>query len=389
MKLLVLLSRIPYPLEKGDKLRAFNQIRLLSEHHSIILCALTDHCIDSRARDVLSPYCSEVHFFKLKKPSIALNVLRAFFSGAPLQTGYFFNQRIYLEIRRIIDEHKPDHIFCQLIRMAEYARGINVSSTLDYQDALSKGMERRMLLASCITAPVFRMEFKRLLCYERLVFNDFDNKLIISEADRDCIDHHNRATIKIVPNGIDHEYFKPFQAEKDFELVFTGNMSYPPNVNCAEYIVRNILPELQTIMPGIRLLIAGADPVKKVRGLASENVSVSGWVEDIRDSYARSKIFIAPMQIGTGMQNKILEAMAMKVPCITSKLANNAIMAKAGEEIFIGTKPEEYAAMIVQLLRDNNLYHSVAEKAYSMVINKFSWRSSVDLLDSIILSSRK
>lgn len=389
MKLLVLLSRIPYPLEKGDKLRAFNQIRLLSEHHSIILCALTDHPIDSRAREMLSIYCSEVHFFKLKKLSIGMNVLRSFFNGAPLQTGYFFNHRIYREIRQIIAEHKPDHIYCQLIRMAEYARVIEIRKTLDYQDALSKGMERRMLLGSFITAPVFRMEFKRLLCYERSVFNDFDNKVIISEADRDCIDHRDRASIKIVPNGIDHEYFKPQPKKKDFDLLFTGNMSYPPNVNCVEYVVNRILPALQKLTPGIRMLIAGAAPVKKVRALASENVVVSGWVEDIRDSYSRSKIFIAPMQIGTGMQNKILEAMAMKVPCITSKLANNAIMAKEGEEILIGNSPDEYAAMIVQLLRDYDLYHSVADKAYSMVVDKFSWKSSVNMLENIILSSRQ
>ena len=384
MKLLILLSRIPYPLEKGDKLRAFNQIRYLSEKHEIILCALSDTQIDPKAYQILEKYCSSVNFFRLHKPGILFNTLRAFLKGKPFQTGYFYNRRIKKKILRLIKEHEPDHVFCQLIRTAEYVADINISKTIDYQDAFSKGIERRMTEVPFFIRPVFRMEYKRLVSYERDIFDKFDNSLIISQADRDCIQHHGKNKIIIVPNGVDHEFFKPMVREKKYDLLFTGNMSYPPNISSVEYIINKILPLLLKNNPGIRLLIAGASPARHVRKYNSSNVVVTGWVDDIRECYAESRIFLAPMQIGTGMQNKILEAMSMKLPCITSRLANNAINAKEGEEILIGNTPEEYSDCIIRLLHDQAFYRSISENAFSFVHRSFSWQESVSIIDRMI-----
>lgn len=381
---MILLSRIPYPLEKGDKLRAFNQIRYLSEKHEIILCALSDTRIDHKAYQILEEYCSSVNFFRLYKPGIFFNILRAFFNGKPFQTGYFYNRSIKKKILRLIQEHKPDHVFCQLIRTAEYIADLNISKTIDYQDAFSKGIERRMTEIPFFIRPVFRMEYKRLVSYERDVFDKFDNSLIISQADRDCIQHREKNKITIVPNGVDHEFFKPMIREKKYDLLFTGNMSYPPNISSVEYIIDKILPLLLKSNPGIRLLIAGASPVRHVRNYSSSDVTVTGWVDDIRECYAESRIFLAPMQIGTGMQNKILEAMSMKLPCITSRLANNAINAKEGEEILIGNTPEEYSDFITRLLHDQSFYHSISENAFSFVHRSFSWQESVSVIDRII-----
>lgn len=384
MKLLILLSRIPYPLEKGDKLRAFNQIRYLSEKHEIILCALSDVRIDPKAYQILARYCTSVFFFRLHKPGILINILRAFLMGNPLQTGYFFNKRIKKKITGLINEHKPDHIFCQLVRTAEYVMDINIRKTIDYQDAFSKGIERRMDEIPWFMRPVFRLEYKRLLRYESDVFDKFNNRLIISQADRDCIQHPEKDKIIIVPNGVDHDFFKPVNKEKKYDLLFTGNMSYPPNISSVEYIVNKIRPELLKTYPQIRILIAGASPARQIRNLVMPGVEVTGWVDDIRKCYAESRIFLAPMQIGTGMQNKILEAMSMKLPCITSLLANNAIGAKEGEEILIGNSPEEYADWIMKLLNDKDFYCSVSEKAYSFVHRSFSWNESVSLIDRVI-----
>jgi len=145
-------------------------------------------------------------------------------------------------------------------------------------------------------------------------------------------------------------------------------MGYPPNINAAEYLVRKILPVVIKRKPDIKLLIAGANPHLRVSVLKSANVEVSGWVSDMRECYAAAKIFIAPMQIGTGLQNKLLEAMAMQVPCITSALANQALKAAENEEILIADTPAEYANCIIDLLNNPNL----AEKIAINVINMFS-----------------
>ena len=132
---------------------------------------------------------------------------------------------------------------------------------------------------------------------------------------------------------MDTEFYKPVKRKKEYDLVFTGNMGYPPNVNSVIFLTEKILPVVRKKMPDIKIMFAGASPDPKVKAVNSENIKVTGWVDDIRNYYAKAKIFIAPMQIGTGLQNKLLEAMAMKIPCISSPLANNALEAEDGKEI--------------------------------------------------------
>ncbi|MCF8352309.1 MAG: glycosyltransferase, partial [Bacteroidales bacterium] len=151
-------------------------------------------------------------------------------------------------------------------------------------------------------------------------------------------------------------------------------------------IAKKILPLIRKHKPDIRILISGATPDKRVRAVESKNIHVGGWVEDIRVSYARAKIFIAPMQIGTGLQNKLLEAMAMKIPCITSSLANKALEAKPMQDILIGKDPCDYADHIVSLLEDQKFANAIAENGYAFVYRHYNWQSQTDKLEQIIKS---
>ena len=137
------------------------------------------------------------------------------------------------------------------------------------------------------------MEYKRLLGYESEVFDCFTNKIIISEQDRSLIPHPSRSEIKIISNGIDTAFFKPMTRPKEFELLFNGNMNYPPNIESAEFLVNKIMPLVWAQMPMVRLLISGTSPNEKVLALESEKVIISGWVEDVRENYAKSKILVA------------------------------------------------------------------------------------------------
>jgi sugar transferase (PEP-CTERM/EpsH1 system associated) len=383
----VLLSRFPYPLEKGDKLRAYHQIRQLSQRHEIHLCALNDSHLKEESIKAVQPYCKSIHILNLSKFTVVWNIMVAFFNGKPLQVGYFYNKHTQRKVDKLIDEIKPDHIYCQLLRVAEYVRKKKIRKTLDYQDVFSKGMDRRKETAPFYLKPLFEMEYKRLCKYENALFDDFDNKTIISYPDRDFIPHPDRNKIVVVTNGVDSEYFKPIASEKKYDLIFTGNMGYPPNVNAACFLVNEILPRVRKIFPHVSLVLAGASPNAQVLELRGEKIDVTGWTEDIRDYYAAAKIFIAPMKIGTGLQNKLLEAMAMKIPCITSALANNALSAKNGEEIMVGQTAQEFADLVIDLLTHPVKAAEIAQKGYTFVYANFNWESATAKLDELIIKS--
>lgn len=379
-----MLPRVPYPIEKGDKLRAYHQLQVLSEEHEVILCALSEEKIHPDAYTKLIDIVDKVHFIPFSKFHSASNIFKALINGNPLQVGYYTNNKARRKINALLEFYKPDHIYAQLLRVAEYVKGHAVNKTLDYQDAFSSNIMRRGEKEFFLLRPLFNFESRRLKKYEREIFNYFDNKTIISFPDREMIDHPEKDKIVVIPNGVDTAFFHPRQEEKSYDIVFIGNMNYPPNVHGAEYLVKSVLPLVQKERPNTKVLLSGANPHARVKALAGEHVTVSGWVDDIRNSYASAHIFIAPMQIGTGLQNKLLEAMAMKLPCIASRLANSSLNATEEEEILIGNSPEEYAGHIVDLLQNKEHRETLAENGYNFVLENYDWYQATKKLENLM-----
>lgn len=387
MKILFILSRFPYPLEKGDKLRAYNQIKTLSKHHEIILFALTEKSPAKNDIDNIKPLCSHFEIFNLSRLTIIKNLIRTFFGKLPMQVGYFYSSKAQKRLSKLIEAHKPDHLFCQLIRTAEYAKPYTaIPNTLDYMDVFSMGVQRRMSTASLLLKPAFKMEYTRLVEYEKSVFDLFKNKIIISGQDRDLMPFAEKDKITIISNGVDTEYFKPINHKKDYDILFNGNMNYPPNIESAEYLVHKILPLVRKKYPSVKTLISGTNPNKRILALASETIKVSGWVNDIRENFARSKMLVAPMFLSIGLQNKLLEAMAMQVPCITSTLANNALKAESGKSILIADTPEQYAEHIISLLDNEQRAADIALHGYDYVYANFSWEKETEKLEKLLLA---
>lgn len=245
-----------------------------------------------------------------------------------------------------------------------------------------------MIISPWYLKLILKIEYKRLLKYEALVFNAFANKTIISEPDREFIPHPLKDQIYVIPNGVDLKYFCPIKMQKQYDLVFTGNMSYPPNINSAIYLIDEILPLIIKSGRKLNVLIAGASPHSSLTARASENVHISGWQDDIRDSYNKSKVFIAPMQIGTGLQNKLLEAMAMRMPCITSPLANAALKARPGIEIIVCSSPEEYAESIINLIENTNFADQIAINGHQFVKQNYIWEETTRELEKIINNTK-
>ena len=372
-------------MEKGDKLRAFHQLRILSKDFSIALIAISHDEIHEKARSELEPFCAEIHFLPIGKISVMINLFRALINGKPLQVGYFFNKGTYEQIQKIIRNFNPSVIYGQLLRVAEYVpQETEARTVLDYQDTFSKGVERRRERSFGLMRQVMTLEQKRLIKYEKLVFDKFDACTIISEQDRQFLPLADRNEVTIVRNGVDMDFFHPMNEEKNTDVLFAGNMGYPPNVLACEFLGRDVLPLLKREKPDIRITFSGARPTASIVEMASNHVEVTGWVDDMRDSYARTRLFVAPMKIGTGLQNKLLEAMSMGIPCITTPLANNALQANDGEHIVLASSPNDFCDRILELLEDRDKAARIGDAGRTFVQGQYSWTAQTQPLVELL-----
>lgn len=387
MKLLVVLSRFPYPLEKGDKLRAYHQIKILSQSFDIYLFALSEKPVPQSSLDELQPFCQQIHIEKISFCSKIWNLLLFFLRGLPLQCGFFYRRKAKKSLKAFYNEIKPDKIYCQLVRTAEYVKSFPIDKTIDYQDVLSKGMLRRYASAPITLKPFFKMEYRRLLRYEKQTFECFEHHTIITDVDRAQMPITDSEQICVVSNGVDFQNFAYKKTEKQYDLIFSGNMNYAPNIDAAEYLVRKLLPQLVLHYPNLRLVLCGTSPSIRVKALQDEHVIVTGWVDDMSEWYAKSKVFIAPMRLGTGLQNKLLEAMAMQLPCVTSPLAAKPIKNVIDHQhLIVCRKDEDYVHAVSQLLDDEEFRAEISKNGRQFVQENYSWEQAtqalVDLLNS-------
>ena len=251
-------------------------------------------------------------------------------------------------------------------------------------DALSKGLERRIKISKFWQKPFVKMEWQRMKRFENLAFEFFNNHIIISSSDRNEIAHINNKNIEIIPNGIDANYYQKIITDKIYDLIFIGNLSYVPNIEAAKFISKKIFPLLQEKVPNIKILISGSNPSKKVLRLSNENIKVTGWVDDIRETYCSGKVFFAPMSLGSGLQNKLLEAMSLGIPCITSNLCNESLGATHMKNIIIGNSVEQYISQILNILSNPELISEIEKNGREFVNKKFSWESSNKILLEIL-----
>lgn len=381
MNLLIIASRFPYPLEKGDKLRLYYQIRELAKSNDITLVSVSDEEAREEDKEQLQPYVVAQYHFDITKGVRLWNRLSALATGLPIQVSQLYDPAIMTAIEKITQRHNIEHVYCQLPRAAEYARRLRIPKTIDYMDAFGESMEKRASINTGFRKKLFTTEAKRMRKYETKIFIDFDHHTLISEQDKTYMEIPNPDLIHVVPNGIDTDFFSFGLADQpSADLAFIGNMGYPPNEAAAVYIQSKILP----LLNDKTLTITGARPTPVVQQLAAHNVKVVGWVDDIREAYRSAKVFVAPIFSGTGQQNKILESMAIGLPSITTTQVNNAIGAKNGKEILLADNPQEFAEAIEKLLNDDQLYRDIQKNARTFVINNYSWKEHVSKLNKIL-----
>lgn len=373
-------------MERGDKLRAQHQLRELARTHDVALIALSEGPVPTAHLEVLTAAGVRCHVVERSRITTVVSGARAALRE-PVQVAYFRSGQVEREVRRLIELEAPDRIYCQLIRTAWAAEGSDVPTIIDYQDSFAAAMRRRAEGQVAGVKQALTLEAGRIAKSEAEAQELFDAAIVISEQDRVALEVPDPGAVSVVPNGVDTDFFSPDgtgDVPDPVDVAFVGNMGYPPNVRAARMLAQEVMPRVRTSRPGARLLLAGARPSRSVRSLAGPHVEVSGWMEDIRDAYRRPSVMVAPLFIGSGQQNKILEAMAMGVPTVTTELVNNAIAAVPGDEVMIAESAAEFADATVELLSSSERSEAMAAAASRLVRSRFSWNAVGTQLSGII-----
>ena len=379
-KIAIISPRFPYPLEKGDKLRMFHQIKTLSNHFDVHLFALSDIEIDNQDRKALSAFCSSIDIFLINGK---WNIMKGLFSKAPFQSSYYYNKKIHRKISKRIDHINPDNIYYQLVRTSKYLVNHPAKKTIDLMDCFSKGYQLRANEELGFKSWLYQMESNRLKLQEKNAIHSFDQLCVISEQDAKSLGVADNSTI--LPNGIDTSFFRAeSSSRKTKDVVFVGNLGYEPNVYAVEFLKTKVFPLVKSEIPNVQFSIAGARPIKRVKMLHNTQFEVKGWMDDIRDAYNESKIFVAPIFGGIGQQNKVLEAMAMQLPCIVSPaVAKGLDIPNVSEFLSIADSADSFAEQIMESLSGNEEIRKKCSAALAYVQNERSWlsvnKSLVDL----------
>jgi sugar transferase (PEP-CTERM/EpsH1 system associated) len=384
MKILFISSRFPSPLIQGDRVRAYHFLRLLSRQHSITLVAPVSGPVDSQAQQIVTQLCERWVPVRVSQWQAIAHLVRFPFSDLPLQTLYFCSPAIQRCVQTLVQEEPFDLIHVQLARMAPVADGLSgVPKVIDFIDALSLNMHRRTTQERWPMKWLFHLETRRMARYEQELVSSFDQQIVSSPLDKEAIGANE--TLHVIPNGVNSEDF-PYteNGREDNVIIFTGRMSYFPNTEAAVYFATQVFPPILRQIPDARFLIVGADPPRRVRRLARfPGVEVIGYVPRIQDYLARATVAVAPMQAGSGMQFKVLEAMASGVPVVATHYALGGIEAVDGVHLLVADDAEGLADQVVRLLRDPTLRRRLARNARQLVEEKYIWERSVAMLEDV------
>lgn len=384
MKILVALSRFPYPIEKGDKLRAYYQIRELSRNHELYVVCLTDKMPSEEYIYEVKKHCKHLEIIQLSLFSRLLNLTKAVFSSNPFQVHYFESPKMKDTIAYLISTNNIDICYVQLLRLFNNIPfELPTKYYLDYMDAFSEGMKKRIQFSHWYEKFIVGIEAKRLRTFEEKIAPYFDGHSMISQSDTDTFSESLKAKLDIIPNGVSEEFFvtKTPDIKKEYDVIFTGNMGYHPNIQACKYLVQEILPVLKAKGQNVKICLAGINPSQEVLALKSDDVVVTGYVPDMKEYLIRSKVFVAPLFSGSGLQNKLLEAMAAGLPTITTSLTNKALKAKDKKEIIICNESVKFAEQIIFLLNHPPEAGELARLGRLFVRENYNWRACNALLE--------
>jgi polysaccharide biosynthesis protein PslH len=394
--LLFLVHRIPYPPNKGDKIRSFHLLDYLSSRYRVHLGAFVDSDADLVHCDVVRDYCASAWLGRLSPRQAKLRSLTGLLTGEALTLPYYRGSTLPDWIRDVMREHAIRRVLVYSSAMAQFVLGPEfdrIRRVIDFVDMDSDKWRQYSLSQRFPLSWIYRRESRRLLAFEREVATRFDASLFVSQQEAALFAQASGvdpASSKVLRNGVDTAYFSvaperpsPFVTSGP-HLVFTGAMDYWANIEGVEWFVASILPMIQRAIPKVEFHIVGMNPTPRAQGLArTAGVRVTGSVPDIRPYLQHASVVVVPLRIARGIQNKVLEAMSMARPVVATSQALEGIPAADGQNVRRADEVNAFARGVIELLTGEE-GTCLGRSARALIERDFVWEAGLRQLDEVL-----
>lgn len=389
MNILYLCHRFPYPPKRGGKIRPFNMIRhLQASGHQVTVCSLARSQAEADEGRGIAPHCQAFHMGMVKEPVQWARMIVRLPVVTPSSMGYFYSAELAAKVRELLATQRFDLIFVHCSSVAPYVEHVQgIPKILDFGDMDSQKWLEYAHYKPFPLSLGYTLEGTKMLWAEKRLARRFDLCTATTRAEWETLDGYGTgAATDWFPNGVDAQFFSPSDGTYDADTIsFIGRMDYYPNQECMQRFCKDVWPLLRARRAGMKLLIVGADPSPAIRALGElPGVTVTGSVPDVRPHIRGSALMVAPLAIARGTQNKILEAMAMGVPVVTSRVAAGGVDAEAGRHLLVADTPDEIAAAILRIAEDPAERARLATAGRERMLSHHAWPRSMQRLDAII-----
>jgi sugar transferase (PEP-CTERM/EpsH1 system associated) len=395
-EILFLSQRIPYPPNKGDKIRSFHILRHLAERHRVRVASFVDDPEDWQHADTLRGLCAELFLVPLTRRRAVIRSTAGLVRGLPLSVPFYRDRRLAAWVAGTLARRPADAAFVFSSAMAQYVpsgAGRPRRFAMDFVDVDAEKWAAYAESRQGVARWIYRREARTLLDHDRAVARRADVSLFVSDQEADLfrrLSPESAGKIHGLSNGVDTAYFDPAGTTANLppdqpNLVFTGAMDYWPNIEAVTWFADNVLPGVRARHPGAIFRIVGLNPDRSVQDLGRRpGVEVTGRVPDVRPYLAAATAVVAPMGIARGIQNKILEAMAMARPVVVSPEGLEGIPAADSRHVFRAERgPGPFLARTLVAL-DPQVGREVGAAARSFVLDRFSWNSTLERLERFV-----
>lgn len=391
---LFLAHRIPYPPDKGDKIRSWRALKHIAERATVHLGAFVDDPEDMQYGDFLRKMCGDVQLLQIPKWAKVTRSLRAVRTGEALSVGLYYDPQMVQWVREVFRRRQISSIYVFSSQMARYAAAYlgGRRSVMDFVDVDSEKFREYAKRANGWRSIVYNREARLLRGVEKLAARHYNTSVFVSDAEAAIFRRISGSyghTVEVISNGVDLDYFNPSAGFLPAEpagrpaTVFTGAMDYKPNIDAAIWFSEKVWPQIRLAAPAATFTIAGANPAAEIKKLDGQNgICVTGRVPDMRPYIAGADVVVAPLRIARGIQNKVLEAMAMAKPVVGTAAAIEGIEATNGEHLVIADQPAQMAAAILDLSRNEAKRAALGAAARQRVVERYDWDARLAPLDA-------
>ena len=388
-EILFLAHRIPYPPNKGDKIRSWRTLKHLAESYEVHLCAFVDDPDDMRHRGVVEGVCKSVSLVSLSPLQAKLRSMTSLFSGEPLSFGYYRDRAMKRAVAKV-QESGLAFQYAFSSTMAPYMEQHAAPCFVDLCDADSEKWHQYSNDASFPMAQIYKREAKTLARYESEMINQASASFAISPDEAKILQRTDvHKEVHWFGNGVDTEFFNPdadfSENEIKADVVFVGAMDYRANVDAILWFVDEVWPKVRAQHASARFAIVGSNPSRSILSLADhKDIIVTDRVADVRPYIAAAKAVIAPMRVARGVQNKVLEAMAMAAPVVATAAAAEGLAVAEGEDYLRADTPEAFAEKVSSLLNNEEEQRRLGNNARRTVLEAYRWKAQLTRLDQVI-----